>query len=282
MLFASERFASRRDTLAFVVCILLSVVLRVSPVEVQLAIAEGIRGTVLRPFLAIEDQIAMLRTVRKFAGMIDERRDSLALDALELIRLQEENRRLRELLGLSERLPGAHVSADVLQQSAPNGITLLVSAGREDGVKQMDPVVAHGGLLGVVQSAGSATSVVLIWTHPDFRASAMTEDGTVFGIVAPWGSEGPNVQLMELRGVPFGQKVDLGVRVYTSGLGMRFGGVYPRGIPLGTVVAIGDEQEGWSRTYVVRPAVHPASVSHVIILTQPTEDVGTSFAADTL
>ncbi len=277
---APERFASRRDTLAFVICMMLSVILRVAPAGFQLYTAEVIRETVLFPFLKLQDQTVLLRTARAVAGLVDARRDSVAVDALALLQLQEENRRLRELLDLSERLPGGHVSADVLQQSAPSGITLLVSAGRDQGVQPMDPVVAPGGLLGAVQSAGRTTSVVLIWTHPDFRASAMTEDGSVLGIVAPWGSEGPDVQLMELRGVPFRQEVPQGVEVYTSGMGMRLGGVYPRGIPLGTVSAIGQEQEGWSRTYVLSAAVHPASVSHVIILTGAAQDVGAAFRPD--
>jgi len=144
----------------------------------------------------------------------------------------------------------------------------------------MDPVVAPGGLLGAVQSTGAETSVVLIWTHPDFRASAITEDGVVFGIVAPRGSEGQDVRLLELQGVPFRQQVPLGTMVYTSGLGLRLGGVYPRGIPLGSVVAVADELEGWSRTYVVRPAVQPASVTHVIVLTGSPGDVSIAFEGD--
>jgi rod shape-determining protein MreC len=82
--------------------------------------------------------------------------------------------------------------------------------------------------------------------------------------------------LLELTGVPYQQEVLPGTVIYTSGLGGA-SGVYPRGIPIGTVLDIGDEQEGWSRTYVVRPAVHPAAVSHVIILTGPALDLGTPF-----
>ena len=51
----------------------------------------------------------------------------------------------------------------------------------------------------------------------------------------------------------------------TSGLG----GVLPRGIPIGTVIGLAAEAEGWERTYLVRPAVHPAAVTHVMILTGP-------------
>jgi rod shape-determining protein MreC len=50
--------------------------------------------------------------------------------------------------------------------------------------------------------------------------------------------------------------------VLTSGLG----GVFPRGIPIGTVVGLAGEAKGWERTYLVRPAIHPAALSHVMIL----------------
>jgi rod shape-determining protein MreC len=120
----------------------------------------------------------------------------------------------------------------------------------------------------------------MFWTHPDFRVSAMTRDGSVFGIVAPRGSEGPNTMLLELKGVPYQQQVMPGTVIYTSGLGGA-SGVYPRGIPIGTILDVGDEQEGWSRTYVVRPAVPPAAVSHVIILTGSALDLGTAFTEET-
>lgn len=82
--------------------------------------------------------------------------------------------------------------------------------------------------------------------------------------------------LLELRGVPYQQQVPAGTLIYTSGLG-GVSGVYPRGIPVGTIVGVGEEQEGWSRTYVARAAVAPASVSHVIVLTGVAADVQRAF-----
>jgi hypothetical protein len=35
------------------------------------------------------------------------------------------------------------------------------------------------------------------------------------------------------------------------------------------VVGVAGEAEGWERTYLIRPAVHPAAVTHVMILTGP-------------
>jgi rod shape-determining protein MreC len=153
---------------------------------------------------------------------------------------------------------------------------VVLSAGSNEGVVERAPVVVAGGLAGVVHSVTRRSSVALLWTHPEFRVSAMAADGSVFGIVAPRRVEGPNTMMLELSGVPYQERVPLGTMIYTSGLGGARG-VYPRGIPIGQIVAIGEEQEGWSRTYVVQPAVHPASLSHVVVLTGPAIDLREAF-----
>src|SRR6266850_1337510 len=69
--------------------------------------------------------------------------------------------------------------------------------------------------------------------------------------------------LLELQGVLYRQQVPAGTVIVTSGLG----GVFPRGIPIGVVVGPAGEEKGWGRTYLVRPVIHPAELSHVMILT---------------
>lgn len=272
---AAEGFASRRDTLAFVVCLVLSLLARTAPDPMQSRLAAGVRSTVLAPFLWVQEQAELLRTSRSRFAAVVAQRDSAAQAALLVDALREENERLRELLDLGQRLGVRHVPAEVLHQSSPtDGLTLLLSAGTSDGVRRMAPVLAPAGLLGVIRSAEATRSVAVIWPHPDFRASAMTLDGSVYGIVQPAGREGPGGALLELTGVPYRDIVAPGTRLYTAG----FGGIYPRGIPIGEVIAVADEQEGWARTYLVRPAVHPAAVSHVIILTQPALDLTDALA----
>jgi rod shape-determining protein MreC len=277
---APDSFSSRRDTLAFLICLLLAFAARIAPVPAQVAIADTVVRSILMPFLYLQEQSEILRASRiEYLTTVADR-DSVFLRAQEVHALDEENGRLRALLGLRARLPVHHIPAEVLQQALPTaGMVARLSVGREDGVAPGDPVVAPEGLYGVVQNVSPHTAVALVWTHPDFRVSAMTQDGTVFGIIAPHGAAEPNTALLEFRGVPFQERVPNGTQVYTSGLGSPIG-VYPRGIRIGTVVGTGDEQEGWSRTYLVRAAVHPASVAHVIVLTDPTVDVGSAFMLD--
>ena len=98
--------------------------------------------------------------------------------------------------------------------------------------------------------------------------------------MAPHGTEGPGVWLLELQGVPYRQMVPQGTPIFTSGLG----GVFPRGIPLGTVIGVAGETEGWERTYLVRPAVHPSAVTHVMILNsgRSAGDLHGAFRADSV
>ena len=281
MTIAPERFASRRDTLAFLLCVVLSLSARVAPLQVQEIIALGITNTVMKPLLEIQRQAVLMRTARARVARLTARHDSAVVDSLQLYVLGEENAQLRALLSLAGRTPTRHIAAEILHQASPmDEFTLVLSAGSDRGVFEMAPVVAPRGLVGVVRSVGARTSIAVLWTHPDFRASAMTANGTVFGIVEPRGSAGPHTALMEMRGIPFRSEVPIGSPVYTSGRGSYLGGAFPRGIPIGTVRTVAEQSEGWSKTYVVEPAVQPGSVSHVIILLGAGDDIASAFGPE--
>ena len=264
MALGADRYASRADTLLFVGCMFLSIAAMSLPDRWRDPLAKGLRQTVLAPFLWLQQQTGLLAaSLSSYDGVVAQR-DSAALAATFVPELRAENTRLRGLLGLGARLGSGYVPAEVLHEALPtNPLTLIVSAGRRQGVKPLAAVVSPEGLVGIVSTVDAQTSVVVTWAHPEFRASAMAADGSVYGIVAPHGTEGPKVWLLELRGIPYRQSVALGTSILTSGLG----GVFPRGIPLGSVVDSAAAEEGWERTYLVRPAVHPSAVSHVMILT---------------
>lgn len=263
MALGADRYASRADTLVFVGCLALSVAAMSLPERWRDPIAGSLRRTVLAPLLSLQEQTEALQTSQSRFALLTAQRDSAALAASFLLELRNENTRLRGLLGLAQRLSWGYVPGEVLHQADPTDpLALLVSAGRRQGVRPLSAVVSPTGLLGLVRAVDPRTSVVLTWAHPDFRASAMAADGSIFGLVAPHGAAGPGNWLLELRGVAYRQRVPEGTLVLTSGRG----GVFPRGIPIGIVIGVAGEAEGWETTYLVRPAVHPAAVSHVMIL----------------
>src|SRR5213079_1003682 len=257
MALGADRYGSRADTLVFIGCVLLSVAAMSLPGRLRDPLTQALRQTVLAPFLSLQQQIERLSASLARYDAVVAQRDSAALVATFLPELRGENARLRSLLG-----PG-YIPAEVLRESEPTSpLTFIVSAGKKQGVKPLSAVVSPEGLVGIVSTVDQQTSVVVTWAHPEFRASAMAADGSVYGIVAPHGSEGPRVWLLELEGVAYRQLVANGTLILTSGLG----GVMPRGIPVGVVVGVAGEAEGWERTYLLRPAVHPAAVTHVMIL----------------
>ena len=46
-------------------------------------------------------------------------------------------------------------------------------------------MVAPEGVVGVVQTVDPTMSLAILFAHPDFRVSAMSADGSAFGIVQP-------------------------------------------------------------------------------------------------
>lgn len=263
MALGADRYASRADTLVFLGCVLLSAAAMSLPPRLRDPIARALRQTVLAPLLSLQQQIERVSAALARYDAIVAQRDSATLVATFLPELRGENARLRSLLGLGTRLRTGYIPAEVLREPEPTSpLTFVVSAGKKQGVKPLSAVVSPEGLVGVVSAVDQQTSVVVTWAHPEFRASAMAADGSVYGIVAPHGSEGPRVWLLELEGVAYRQLVPNGTPILTSGLG----GVLPRGIPIGVVVGVAAEAEGWERTYLLRAAVHPAAVTHVMIL----------------
>jgi rod shape-determining protein MreC len=261
-------------------CLGLSFLALFSPRERGDEIADTLRETLLAPLVWLQTRAEEGRTSRVRFRQVTSERDSSAYLAQFLPSLRAENERLRQLLRLTRRLNTTYLAAEVLHQpQATDGRTILLSAGGRDGVSPFSPVVAPEGLIGVVLSASNRSSIAMSWAHPEFRVSAFTVNGNAFGVVAP-SSEGRYGEgALEFRGVPYRDSVPLGSLVLSSGLG----GVFPKGIPVGTVIGTVREEAGWERVYRLRPAANPGSATHVLILLgSRAPDLASAFPSDSL
>jgi rod shape-determining protein MreC len=264
------RSGTRVDTVLLVACCVMALLATVLPVNLREAIAGGLRRTVVAPLVSLQEQAVRGRSAFLSREATTSRYDSVAVRNMELSRLEGENQRLRALLGLGRELEWGFVSAEALRvQRIGEDNTLTLTVGARSGVEPKTPVIAPEGLVGMVRTVDPTTSIAIMWTHTDFAASAMSADRSAYGIVYPHLSESgrgenipPERYLLELRGVAFRSALKPGTPIVTSGLG----GVYPAGIPIGTVLGELRTSEGWARTYLVRPAVRPPDVSNVIVL----------------
>lgn len=266
MIRARGRATSRTDTLLLLGCLLLSAAVIALPDTWSQGLAKAARDTVLSPLLWVQRQAEEGRTSRRRFQAVQAERDSAALASQSVAALTTENARLRGLLDLRGRTKATSVPAEVLHQTAPTeGRTLLLSVGAAAGVRIGDPVVTPEGLLGVVVSAGTRSAVAMTWAHPDFRVSAVTEDGSVLGIVVPSSNTEASQGFLEFRGVAYRDTVATGTLVVTSGLG----GVYPKGLPIGRVVGVRSEELGWERIYRMTPLANPGHVGHALVIRTP-------------
>ena len=259
----ATRSGTRIDTVVLAACLFASLLFRVLPVDTRQAVAGPIRETFVDPLIELQVQAEKARGAFVSRDITAERLDSLVLRNAELREMALDNERLRATLGLGARLRTGFVAAEALHRPEyGDAHSVIVTAGARSGVVERSAVVAPEGLIGYVVSVEEETSVALLWTHPDFGVSATSADGRVFGIIKP--HQGPDVErfLLELRGVAFRDSLAVGTEIRSSGLGS----VFPRGIPIGTVVRDITTAGSYSRTYLVRPLVMPADVSVVMVL----------------
>lgn len=234
--------------------------------ESEQHIAGMLRGSVLRPFIAVQEGITQQQTR---SGSVDElmvRVDSLAAILTSQAVLLEENETLRRLLSLAERLGPRFRSATVLRPGTPGSESIfLLDVGTNDGVGEGAPVISPDGLVGRIQDAGPSSSVGIDWTHPDFRASAMALGTDVYGMVENRRGAFREEDRLVLTGTAYNETLLDGTEVVASGLG----GIYPRGVPIGLIDGVAEVQGTWRKSYWLRPKVIPGSVTHVLV---PTAD----------
>jgi rod shape-determining protein MreC len=261
-----SRSGAGSDTGVLLACLAITGMALVAPARLRDPVVDGVRSTIVAPLVWLQGQAEALRSA--LLNRDDTLRDRAAIitQAQQLPAVEQENARLRRLLGLGSRLTWGFVTADVMASRGPgNDFTLSLTAGASSGVVPYTPVVAADGLVGVVQSVEPGSSTAISWAHPDFRVSAMSVDESAFGIVQPHVNSDQQRFLLELRNVPFRATLKPGTVIVSSGLGAT----YPRGIPVGTVLSEIQTTEQWARTYLLQPAVRPTDIGPVLLLLPP-------------
>jgi len=252
----------RRQNTAAVVIVILALVVPFVPAVQQQQVAFLLRSSVLRPFVSIQEGLASARLHSVSSEEFQARLDSTISVLTNQRTLAEENRRLRQLLSLSGRLGTAYRAASVLRPGTAGSESMfLLDLGSDHGLRVNAPVIGSDGLIGVVREVRASMSVGMDWTHPDFRASAMTMDGEVYGFVRVERGLFREGDRLLLDAIPFHDSLEPGMTIVTSGLG----GVFPRGITVGTVDQLAAETAGWRRSYWLIPAVDPGSLTHVLV-----------------
>jgi len=151
--------------------------------------------------------------------------------------------------------------------------TITVDKGSGDGVKQWDPVVGPGGLVGDVTDVTGNSAIVSLLTSPDFAVGAEVENnaGSV-GLIQP---EAGNPSTLQLINLPTTAQIGPNqTMVATSGFkdqGERaIHSLYPPGIPIGTISSENPQSSVLTNQPLqVTPLADLQDLSAVQILTHP-------------
>lgn len=254
----------RVDLVLAAACGIAALVCLVLPASARSSASAALRSSLVAPLASMQVKAELSRRAFLAHDAALRVADSVTLRSQRLTGVEEENERLRKLLGLGAALKWGFIPAEVLQgRGIGDDFTITLSAGRSTGVVAEAPVVTTEGLVGMVERADNSLSLAIFWPHPDFRVSAMAADGSAFGIVTGHRGEGASKYFLELHSVPLRSPLKAGTVVVSSGLG----GVYPRGIPIGIVVSELKTTEGFAKSYLVRPMVSLPDISSVFVLT---------------
>jgi len=178
--------------------------------------------------------------------------------------LSQENERLKALLDFKEENPDLTVyGARVIGKSPGNWFnTLTIDRGSEDGVAVDMAVVTEKGLVGRVIEVGGHWSKVLSIIDSQCAVSAIAQrsrdNGTLQGDTTLYDGEG----LCRMVYLPQDATVREGDIVITSGLG----DIFPKGLPIGTVVGLENEPFAVYKTALIQPGVDFKHLEEVLVI----------------
>ena len=181
----------------------------------------------------------------------------------ELENIKTENETLKEYLGLTEKYSGYKtIPGDVINKDISNySKTITLNIGSKDGVKVDMTVISEEGLVGHVISVTESTAKVQTISDPGSSVSAMMST-TKDSIVCKGTLE--NKSMLKAMYIPTEASVIQGDTIQTSGLG----GIYPKGIKIGTIKKVVDTENLTDRSALVETAVDFNKLNSVLVINQ--------------
>lgn len=237
-------------------------------------IAERVVAIVLTPFESALAKVSLqIRSSVRFVGDIASvysdnktlkaENERLLQQTAQLQEVLAENARLKAVLDYKKTIPQFQVvvASVIARDMAAWSSTVMIDRGSSDGIAKGMPVVTSRGLIGNVIQVFPYSAKVLLVTDANSSVGALVQrpESRVAGIV-----KGADAPALAPRMVNLARDADVikGDKIITSGLG----GIYPKGLPIGEVTDVVNEEGGLLKYAVVKPAVDFDRLEEVQIL----------------
>ncbi|MBQ2937552.1 MAG: rod shape-determining protein MreC [Clostridia bacterium] len=192
---------------------------------------------------------------------LKEENSQLEQSLRELENIKTENETLKEYLGLTEKygeyktVPGYVINRDISNYSK----IIIINIGKNDGIEENMTVIADEGLVGHVISVTDDTAKVR--TIIDTSSSISCLMSTNKDSIVCKGTLNSNSEIKAMY-IPTDADLVQGDTVETSGLG----GIYPKGIHVGTVKKIVSSKNITDRYALVETAVDFNRLNTVLVV----------------
>lgn len=193
---------------------------------------------------------------------LQQKNKELEQTVRELEILRSENATLKEYVSLKEKygqyetIPAYIINKDITNYSD----VIIINAGEKDGVAPNMTVISDKGLVGHVISVTEDTAKVQTILDTSNTVSATVS--TSREIIIARGNLGKNN--LKATYIPTDANLIEGDKIETSGLG----GIYPKGIYIGTIDKIYDTKNITDRYATITPAVDFSTVETVLVIKQ--------------
>jgi len=173
--------------------------------------------------------------------------------------LQQENDKLRALLGSAPVVQGQRLIAEVLAvYSHPFSHQIVLNKGSNDGISVHQPIIDEKGIVGQIVSVGPTSSRALLISDNTHAISVRAERTGVRTVAEGLGQS----DMLRVIHLPLSTDIREGDRLLTSGLDGRF----PEGYPVAEVIQVIKEASQPFMTVHARPYASLDRIRHVLIL----------------
>lgn len=193
---------------------------------------------------------------------LKNRNSELEQSLRELESIKAENETLKEYLNLTEKygeyetIPAYIINKDISNYSK----TIIINVGSNDGIKENMTVIADEGLVGHIVSVTDTTAQVQ--TIIDTGSSVSSTMSSTDESIVCKGTLDSTTELKAMY-IPTDYNIIQGDSLETSGLG----GIYPKGVHIGTVKKVESTKNITDRYAVIETAVNFDKLSTVLVIT---------------
>lgn len=214
----------------------------------------------------IEEGVGLFNDVEKLRAenkKLNEAIDKFNNERTEYLRLKSENEDLKNILKMRKELEDFEfLGANIIAKDSGNFFNVfLIDKGFTSGINYNMPVITSKGLVGKISAAQPFSSKIISIIEDGSAASAIvskTGDLVVVKGDLKLSKEG----LCKIEYIPVDLDLSQGDVIETSGMG----GIYPKGIIIGTVKEVRQGESDLDKYAIVEPAVDLKRLSQVVIL----------------